>query len=77
MIITFIVTAYFMKTGNANTENRHLVAGFGATMMLHATLTALSQLILEVYITHANVQLILLLSCAGPQYALLYCVIDV
>lgn len=34
-------------TGNAETEGRQLVGGFGATMMLHATISALSQMILD------------------------------
>ena len=40
------------QTGNAETEGRQLVGGFGATMMLHATISALSQMILDVCVAH-------------------------
>ena len=40
--------SFYQQTGNADTEGRQLVGGFGATMMLHATIAALSQMILKV-----------------------------
>ena len=40
------------QTENAETEGRQLVGGFGATMMLHATISALSRMILDVCVAH-------------------------
>jgi len=37
-----------MQTGNAKTEGYEVVGGMGATMVLHATLIALSRQILQV-----------------------------
>lgn len=36
------------QTQNAEGEGRHIVGGFGATMMLHATIAALTEMILKV-----------------------------